>query len=98
MIKNYDTFFLLKWSLLLICCNAFSQTEIYKSNFVFDDFKQGTQAEHIIMVEENILFRSSNQKVYSIDKKEGEIKAVKSEITPYVCNNTFFMDTLKMKF
>lgn len=94
MLKNYYTFFFLEWCLLLVCFNAFSQTEIYKSDFAFDDFKPSSHAGSIIISGENILFNSSNQKMYSINKKEGkinwEIKGVKKAISPYLYNNTFF--------
>lgn len=95
MFKKADSFYLLKWCLLLVCSNVFSQAIIYKSDFAFDDFRPDGHSGSIIMAGENVLFNASNQKVYSIAKKDGkinwEIDAVtNSEIVPYPYNNTFF--------
>lgn len=95
MLKKAVSFYLLKWCLLLVCSNVFSQTIIYKSDFAYDDFKPSGFAGSIIMAGENVLFNASNQKVYSIAKKDGkinwEIDAVtNSEIALYPYNKTFF--------
>lgn len=95
MPKKVDSFYRLKWCLLLVCHNAFSQTEIYKSDFAFDDFKSDKLAGSIVITGDNVLFNASNQKVYSVDKKEGKInwkinEVTKSDIVPYLYNNTFF--------
>ncbi|MCI9843365.1 hypothetical protein [Flavobacterium pectinovorum] len=94
MIKKFIYYCFLRCCLLFACCNAFSQTAIYKSDFVFDDFKSERLSGFIIMAEDAILFNASNQKVYSIDKKERrinwEIKGVKPEVIPYLYGSTFF--------
>lgn len=95
MSKKVNRFCFIRWCLLLVCSNVFSQTIIYKSDFAFDDFKPSGFSGSIIMASDNILFNASNQKVYSIAKKDGkinwEIDAVtNSDIVPYPYNNTFF--------
>lgn len=97
MFKKINSFYLLKWCLLLVCSNVFSQTEIYRSNFAFDGFKPGGLSGSIIIAGDNVLFNAPNQKMYSIDKKEGkinwEIDAVtNSKTVPYPYNNTFFYE------
>lgn len=95
MSKKVNRFCFIRWCLLLVCSNVFSQTIIYKSDFVFDDFKPSGFSGSIIMAGDNVLFNAYNQKVYSIAKKDGkinwEIDAVtNSDIIPYSYNNTFF--------
>nr|WP_315200217.1 PQQ-binding-like beta-propeller repeat protein [uncultured Flavobacterium sp.] len=95
MLKKAASYYLLRWCLLLLCNTIFSQTEIYKSDFAFDDFKSDRLAGSITISGKNILFKAFNDKVYSIDKKEGKTNweingGTKSDAAPYLYNNTFF--------
>lgn len=95
MFKKGDSFFLLKWCLFLVYCNVFSQKEIYKSDFVFDDFKADGIAGSMIISDGSILLDASNDKLYSIDKKEGRVnweinEGSKFKTAPYLYHNTFF--------
>lgn len=95
MHKKVDSYCLLRWCFLLISYNVFSQTEIYKSDFSFDGIKADSLSGTITISKDNILFNASNKKLYSIAKKEGKINwekdaVTKSDIGPYLYNNTFF--------
>jgi len=95
MLKKADSFYLLKWCLLLVCSNVFSQTIFYKSDFVFDDFKPDGLSGSMTISDGLILFDAPNDTLYSIDKKEGRVNweingGKKFKMTPYLYDNTFF--------
>lgn len=95
MSKKVNRFCFIRLCLFIVCSNVFSQAIIYKSDFAFDDFRPDGHSGSIIMAGENVLFNASNQKVYSIAKKDGKINweidtVTNSEIVPYPYNNTFF--------
>lgn len=84
----------------MVCFNAFSQAEIYKSDFVFDDFNLDQLSGFIINSGDNILFTASDHKVYSIDKKEKErnweiYADSDTNSTLYLYHNTFFCSNYK---
>ena len=60
MPKKNDSFYLLRWCLLLICCNSFSQTEIWRSDFAFVDFKSEGIAGSMIISDSSILLDAPN--------------------------------------
>ncbi len=81
--------------MLLFSMNAFSQTEIYKSNFAFNDYKSNELSSSMTISNENILFIASDYKLYSIQKKDGKINwenytGWKSNTPPYIYENNFF--------
>jgi outer membrane protein assembly factor BamB len=92
--KTYSTYFL-KWVFLLICCNSFSQTEIWRSDIAINDFKSDSIAGSMIISSSSILFDAPNDTLYSIDKKEGRVNweiagGKKFKTEPYLYDNTFF--------
>jgi outer membrane protein assembly factor BamB len=92
--KTYSIYFL-KWVFLLIFCNSFSQTEIWRSDFAFDNFKSDRIAGSMIILDGSILLDAPNDTLYSIDKKEGRVNweiagGKKFKTAPYLYDNTFF--------
>lgn len=95
MSKKNDSFYLLRWCLLLICCNCFSQTEIWRLDIAINDFKSDSIAGSMIISDASILLDAPNDTLYSIDKKEGRVnweinEGRKFKTAPYLLNNTFF--------
>ena len=95
MLKKVSFFYLIICFLLLSNFKAFSQKEIYKSDFVFNDFNSNDLSISMTVLDENILFTASDYKLYSIQKKDGKINwqnhtGWKSIIPPFIYKNTFF--------
>lgn len=86
---------LLKYVFLLICFNAFSQKEIYKSDFVFgQNFQSGNLSGSLTILGENILIGTVDHKLYSLRKDDGKINwqifSGKLDSSVYNYENTFF--------
>lgn len=95
MLKKIDSFYLLKYCLLLVVSNVFSQTEIYRSDFMFDVFKSDKIIGSMIVSNNSILLDAPDDTLYSIDKKEGKINwkitsSKKFKTVPYLFDTTFF--------
>ena len=60
MPKKNDSFYLLRWCLLLLCCNSFSQTQIWKSDFAFNDFKSDGITGSMIISDSSFLLDAPN--------------------------------------
>src|SRR6218665_27646 len=85
------SFHFFKCYLLLVCSSAFSQTEVYKSEFTTPESKRLSGA--ITTSAKSILFHVPDHKIYAIDKKEGflnwEINVPPGKV-PFLYKNTFF--------
>lgn len=100
MFKKNFSFYPLHFCCLLACMNVFSQTEVYKSNFQFDDFQSEKLLGSLLIANNTILFNASNYKIHAIDKDN--LKPTwetyvgrKSNSAPYLYNSTFFYTNYK---
>lgn|GEM_PF-1216220 len=93
MVKNIFSFY--TYCFLLIGTNVLAQTEIYKTDFVFNDFQSKEIFGSLLILGNKILFSASNYKIYAINKNQ--LKTVceanigwKSNFALYLYKDTFF--------
>lgn len=98
MVKNIFSFY--TYCFLLIGINVLAQTEIYKTDFVFNDFQSKEIFGSLLVSGNKILFSASNYKIYAINKDQ--LKTIwetstgrKSNSAPDVYKETFFSSNYK---
>ena len=96
MREKIYSIYLSKCFFLLICFNAFSQKEIYKKDFVFDqNFKSEELSGSLTILGEDVVLSTSDHKLYSLRKDDGKINwqifaGNKLNSSLYDYENTFF--------
>lgn len=92
MVKKILSFY--PYCCCLIYLNVFSQTEIYKSDFVIKDFYSKDLSGSLLISGNKILFNANNYKIYAIEKDH--LKMVwetsigwKSTLPPYLYKDSF---------
>lgn len=98
MVKNIFSFY--TYCFLLIGTNVLAQTEMYKTDFVFNDFQSREIFGSLLVSGNKILFSASNYKIYAINKDQ--LKTIwetstgrKSNSAPYVYKETFLSANYK---
>jgi outer membrane protein assembly factor BamB len=94
MFKKQPIFHAIHYCLLLVCLNAFSQTEVYKSDLLFTDFQSKELSSSLLISGNKILFSANNYKIYAIDKDSFKpiwetYIAWKSNTPAYLYKDTF---------
>jgi hypothetical protein len=95
--KKQPIFHAIHYCLLLVCLNAFSQTEIYKSDFVFIKNQAQELSDSPLVSGNKILFNADTYKIYAVN--QDSLKPIwemyidsKANRPPYLYKNTFLYE------